>query len=59
MSWTYSILLDTINDTLYDIFNDILMISLRLVVSETHHAPMRYDGVPVHFNYSIIDLLAR
>ena len=40
MNEPYTLLLDTLNNALYDVFNYIAVVSIRLVVSEAHHAPM-------------------
>jgi hypothetical protein len=53
---THNVLLNTINDTMDDFFNDVSMISVRFVVSKAHHTPMGYTGVPSYLNGAIIDL---
>ena len=55
----YSIFLDAFNDTLDDIFNDIPMIPVRFVIPKTHHPPVRDCRIPMHFDDTIIDLVAR
>ncbi len=55
---TYGIFLDTVSDTGNDIFHDVPVVSVGLVVSESHHSPMTLGRVPMDFDNTVIILFA-
>lgn len=55
---TYDVFFYAFGNALNYIFDDGFEVSVRFVVSESHHSPMRVDSVPVYLNDSVIDLFA-
>ena len=56
---THRVLLDAVGDALDDVLDDGLVVPVRLVVAEAHHAPVLPRGVPVDLGDAIVELLVR
>lgn len=56
--WTHLVLLDAVGDAFDDVLDDGLVVPVRLVVAEAHHAPHAALRVPVHLHDAVVELLA-
>jgi len=53
---SHSLFLNPVSNTLNDVLNHRFMISMRFIISKSHHLPAGEGRIPVNFDYSIIDL---
>lgn len=56
---TYDVLLDAVCDALDDVVHDGLVVPVRLVVPEAHHAPVLVLRVPMDLDHAVVELLVR